>query len=137
MAHFMDVAGFFVGDHVPVKGVYDTIMGNLRVLLANEPRSYRETLAATLRALRPNAEVLAAEPKTLDGEIESFAPELVICSNLTAAVENGVLAWVELYPGHGPLATVSVDGERSTREGIELHDLLSVVDRVALLTNEG
>ena len=103
-------------------------MDGLRILLANDPRAYRETLAAALQALRPDTEVRTTKLKALLHELESFAPQLVICSNLTPAVETNVLAWVELYSGHGPLSTVSIGGRRSVTSGIELPDLLSIVD---------
>lgn len=98
-------------------------------MLANDPRSYRETLAAVLQALRPSTEVRTAEPEALGHELESFAPQLVVCSNLTPAVEVDTISWIELYSGHGPLSTVSVGGNRSVTEDIGLPDLLSIVDR--------
>ena len=108
-------------------------MGGLRILLANEPRSYRETLAAVLQTMRPATEVRTAEPNALGHELESFAPQLVVCSNLTPAVEADTISWIELYYDHGPLSTVSVGGNRSITEGIELPDLLSIVDRTEFL----
>lgn len=35
----------------------------------------------------------------------------------------------ELYTGHGDSSEVSLRGERSTIEGIQLADLLSIIDR--------
>jgi hypothetical protein len=104
-------------------------MGKLLVVMANEPRSYREAIAAALQTLKPNVEVVVVEPEALDLEIERLAPQLVICSGVTHAVETGSLAWVELYPEHDALARVSIGGERSTIAGIELVDILSIVDR--------
>lgn len=112
-------------------------MGGLRILLANEPRSYRETMAAALQVLRPDTEVRTIESKVLHRELESFAPQIVVCSNLTPAIETGALTWVELYPGHGPLSTVSIGGQRSVTDGIELPDLLSIVDRTEALAEVG
>src|SRR3712207_7344146 len=47
------------------------------------------------------------------------------CSQLTAVIEDRVPVWVELYPGYGAESVVSVRGERSTIEEIQLSDLLS------------
>ena len=112
-------------------------MGGLRILLANEPRSYRETIAAALQAIRPDDEVRTTEPEMIGHELENFSPQLVICSNLTPAIDNDALAWVELYPGHESLSAVSIGGKRSVIDEIELPDLLSIVDRTETLTKVG
>ena len=109
-------------------------MGELRILLTNEPRSYREAIAGAIRALKPNTEVFVAGSEELDAEVKRLSPQLVVCSRATPTVELRSLVWVELYPGHGSISTVSIDGERSTVVGIELGDLLSTVDRAENLT---
>jgi hypothetical protein len=111
-------------------------MSRLRILLANEPRAYRETLAAALRILKPYTEVFVVDPDELDAEVERLSPQLVICSRATPTIEARSLAWVELYPEHGSISVVSVGGERSTVAGIELGDLLSVIDRTESLARE-
>ncbi len=104
-------------------------MGGLRILLTNEPRSYREAIAGAVRALKPNTEVFVAGPENLDAEVKRRSPHLVVCSQATPLVERRSLVWVELYPDHGSISTVSIDGERSTVVDIELADLLITVDR--------
>lgn len=104
-------------------------MNSARVLVACELRSYREAIAAAFRVLRPSVEVFEVEEEDLDREVGRLDPDLVVCSRLTARVENHAPNWVELYPGCGPRSVVSVRGERSTIEEIQLSDLLSVVDK--------
>lgn len=104
-------------------------MGELRVLITNEPRSYREAIAMAMQMARPRAAVLTAEPGALNPEVRRFAPRLVICSRVTDYVETEVPVWVELYPEHGPTSTVSFQGKRSTVDGMELDDLLRLFDR--------
>jgi hypothetical protein len=111
-------------------------MSGVRILLANEPRSYRETLAAAFRILKPNSVVFVADPDKLDGEVERLNPQLVICSRTTPTVEAQSLAWVELYPEYSSASVVSVGGERSTVAWIELADLLLVIDRTESLAIE-
>ncbi len=101
-----------------------------RVLLANEPRSYRQAIAHVLRALRPGLEVAETEQATLDRELRRGVPRLVICSCATPAVRGTALAWIELYTDDGPLSSVAIGRERSTVPGIELADILRIVDRV-------
>ncbi len=108
-------------------------MHKLRVMVANEPRSYREAIATTFQLLRPDVEVAIAEPEAIDAETARLTPHLAICSRLTASVKTAVLAWIELYPEHESIARICVGGEHSTIVGIELADLLSIVDRAESL----
>jgi hypothetical protein len=103
-------------------------MNGARVLVACELKSYREAIASAFRVLRPDVEVFEAEEEDLDREVERLAPDLVVCSRLSERVEDRVPNWVELYPGFGSRSVVSLRGERSTFEEIELSDLLSIVD---------
>ncbi len=105
----------------------------MRVLLANEPRSYRETLAAAFRILKPDTEAFVIEPDELDAEVERLGPQLVICSRATPTVKARSLAWVELYPEHGSVSVVSVGGKRSAVAEIGLGDLLMVIERTETL----
>src|SRR5918997_2746652 len=113
---------------LPRRG-YHRPMHGTRVLVACELLSYRQALATALRELRPGAEVFEAEKEDLDREVERLGPDLVVCSRLTARVEDHAASWVELYPYHGRRSVVSVLGERSTVEEIQLSDLLSIIDR--------
>ena len=116
-------------------GSYPTAMGWIgtaskpMVLLANEPRSYRQAMAGALRALRPCLEVAETEQAALDLELRRSVPQLVICSRATPAVQGAAPAWVELYTDHGPFSYVVIGEERSTVSEIELADILLIVDR--------
>ncbi len=56
-------------------------METVRVLVANEPRSYREAIAGVIRVVcGPFLEVLEAEPEGLDAAVLGVRPHLVICS---------------------------------------------------------
>ena len=104
-------------------------MHDARVLVACELKSYRQAIAAALRTLRPTVQVFETEEENLDGEVGRLGPTRVVCSQLTAVIEDRVPVWVELYPGYGAESVVSVRGERSTIEEIQLSDLLSIIDR--------
>lgn len=112
----------------------DVAAVGFRVLFANEPRSYRETIAAVVRDLGPaGAEVFVVEPEDLEREVDKLAPDLVVCSRLSGAVEARVAAWLELYPEHGSKSRIGIGGERTTVEGIELSGLLWIVERARRL----
>ncbi len=108
---------------------YHRFMNGTRVLVACELQSYRQALAVAFRELRPSAEVFEAEEEDLDHEVERLGPDLVVCSRRTGRIEDRAPSWVELYPNHGTHSVVSVLGERSTVEEIQLCDLLSIIDR--------
>ena len=112
-------------------------MSGARVLVACELRSYSEAIAAALHLLRPKVEVFEAEDEDLDREVGRLGPDLVVCSRLTAGVENRVPNWIQLYSEYGLRSVVSVRGERSTIEEIQLSDLLSVVDETGRTVRPG
>ena len=104
-----------------------------RVLVAHEPRAYREALAAALAALRPEAEVLAVDPGALDRAVAAAAPDLVFCGALTPAVRAAAPAWAVLYPGGTPVVETSVAGERAALPDLGLEAALALLDRAAEL----
>lgn len=97
------------------------------ILVANELASYRESIAAVMRISLPDIEVFEADSADLNREVLRLRPDLVICSRVTPLVEDRVPNWVELYPDCEPFSTFCVGGERSTREQVDLSDLLDVV----------
>lgn len=105
--------------------------------MANEPRAYREVIAEAMHELRPALVIMTVEPEDMDGSVASFGPDIVICSAVTDLVESEVLAWVELYPEYGPQSVISVKGEVSKVNEIQLADLLCVVDRAERLLQKG
>ncbi len=106
------------------------------IIMANEPRAYREVMAATFRALRPHLAIATAEPDELGRELVGPAGctrRLVVHSRRTATVPDGVAAWVLLYPDGDDTATVSIAGRQTTTPHAEMDDLLAIFDRFATL----
>ncbi len=104
---------------------------SLRVLLANEPRSYRESIAAVFRQLRPGLQVKVVEPEALETNVARFVPDVAICSRVTGAVREQVPVWVELYPEHAAHSVASEGGRRTEFAEIQLLDLIGILDRAA------
>ncbi|MDP9382347.1 MAG: hypothetical protein M3Q29_19855 [Chloroflexota bacterium] len=105
-----------------------------RILVANEPRSYREVLAVAFEGLRPDTTVVCVEPDALDGEVERLDPHVVICSRLAEVAHARPLAWVALYPDGESRSIISIKGrERVTSDDVQLGCLLAVIDQVNLL----
>lgn len=105
----------------------------MRVLIANEPRAYREAFAAALQELRPRMEIFTAEPEDLDAAVLRHAPHLTVCSALTEIVQTRLLAWAMLYPGGTSSAVLSLAGRQTTVMGLDLGDLLDLLDRAERL----
>jgi hypothetical protein len=108
-------------------------MEKMRVLVANEPRTYREVLVDALRVLRPQVEVSAVASYDLATEIERLRPHLVVCSWLSTAMPVGPLSWVVLYPHEENRAEVFTAGEHATIAGVGFGDFLAIIDRTELL----
>jgi hypothetical protein len=97
--------------------------------MANEPRAYREGIAAVIGQLRPAVEVETVEPSALVDSIKRFSPDMVICSKATEVLKGKVRVWVELYPENGVLSVASIGGRRMEYTEIQLPDLLSIVGK--------
>ena len=105
----------------------------MRVLMAIEPRSYREVIGEAIRGLRPHLEVVIVEPDALEQEMAHLDPGLVVCSRPEITSANGRPAWIEFHPYVQPAARIYVGGRRFELEEVELEDLLSVIDEAERL----
>jgi len=103
----------------------------------DEYRAYQETLAATLGILRPDAEVMTAEPAKISGVAKRFAPDIVIGSRLTNRNLHDVRAWIELALDPIRSTKVRVDGRYSEMTNPTLDKLLVVIEEVAQLKRTG
>lgn len=101
----------------------------MRVLLANEPRSYREIFAGAFRALRPHVEVITAEPGALEEAASRLHPDAVVCSNATPALRTAIEVWMEVRLEDGTLRVRASDTGRSQDTNPGLQTLLAFVDR--------
>jgi hypothetical protein len=93
-------------------------------------RIYRETIAAALRVLRPETEVKSTILEELEGELERFDPQVVICSG-HKEVEPGIrLAWIELSIDPTMPNKISVGGRHYERTNPTMEELLKVIEEV-------
>jgi len=108
----------------------------IRIIVAFEAEyyAYQGTLAATIRILRPDAEVVAAELERIDEVVKRFGPDIVIGSPFKDADLDGVRAWVELSLDPAQLTKVNVDGKYSEMFNPTLDKLLVIIEKVAQLT---
>ena len=107
------------------------------VLVALEPRSYREAIGYAIGVLRPHLRVKVVEPGELGAEVTRLDPELVLSSRPNTSTSSAGPSWLEFRPFEEPTATLHVGGRRSELEKVELDDLLSVVDRQTAPSTRG
>lgn len=89
-------------------------------------------IAATLRILRPEAEVESATLGALEEELERFDPQVVICSGPKKEVESGSrpLAWIVLSLDPTQPTKIIVGGRYLERTNPTVEALLKVIDEV-------
>jgi hypothetical protein len=98
------------------------------VLVAIEPRSYRQVIGRTIQALRPHVEVVVLDPDTLEAGVARLGPDLVFADRPDVSAPTGRPAWVEFRPYEEPPARVRLAGRTRELGEVELSDLLSIVD---------
>lgn len=101
----------------------------MRILLANEPRSYREAFADAFRTLRPHVEAITVAPEALEEEMVRLHPDIVVCSRTTPAIKAATGSWIEVRVEDELLIlrTSGTDGSNDPNPGLEA--LLDFVDR--------
>jgi hypothetical protein len=97
------------------------------VLIANDPRAYRETIAVAIGMLCPDLRVIVVDPENVDEFVTEYAPQVVLCSRLTPLVETQVPTWAVLYPDGSENALVHIDGRRTRVQNIELNGIVRLV----------
>lgn len=112
------------GSRVPIR---------VLVVFEEEYRAYGEAIAGALGDLRPRAEVAVAEPADIRAEVARISPHLVISSQPKAADPARTLAWVELPYEIGLAGKICFGGECVEAHGLDLGDLLAVVDRAEVV----
>ena len=100
----------------------------MKVLIAVQPRSYREAIGEALRGLRPHLMVAIVEPEDLFVEVGQFEPELVFADQPDTLQSAGGRSWVEFRPYEEPPAKITLGGSLRELKEIDLPELLAVVD---------
>lgn len=118
--------GFETGDDMGEGSV------DVQVMVAIEPRSYREAIGHAIQGLRPHLRVAVVDPLSLVSEVVRHAPGLVLYSRPNSLPSGGDMAWIELPQDTRLPATVCRSGRCSEWKGLDLVGLLSVVDAVLL-----
>ena len=109
------------------------------VLITVEPRMYREALALVVQQKRPEAEVMLVPESVLDGQMERFAPHVLVCNDGDGAVPEemlkSVVCRVDVLYTDSMAVRVSVGDRSFTIEDANLEDLLLLVDEAEMLVS--
>ncbi len=88
----------------------------MRLVVAIEPRSYRQVIGEAIRALKPHVEVTVLEPGMLGVGVRCLKPNLVFADQPDTfgpeGVGTGGGAWVEFCPYEKPPTQVCLAGRR-------------------------
>ena len=103
-----------------------------RILLVNEPRSYREAIAGAFKTLLWDAIVVCADAQTVDSELSRVDPHVVISSQfLTIERSRRPHVWITLYPAGGLPSEINIIGQPPVEvRDIELDGLLAAIVHV-------
>jgi hypothetical protein len=111
----------------------------MRALITLTPRIYREAVAHSVRQRRPGFEVRIAPPETVEEEVRTFEPHLLV-RNDTDGIDHKVLAgvpcWVEVLYSDSMDTKICVDGRVKETSDISTEELLRVADEAAARVRE-
>lgn len=100
------------------------------LLVALEPRSYREAIGSAIAALRPELSVRIADPQDLVQETARFRSALVLCSRKKHLTAPAATQWIEYYADEDAQPpAVFVNGRREETPALDLEGMLALVDR--------
>ena len=98
---------------------------------------YREAIALALHQRRPETEVLLVPENTLDGELESFEPQILLRNDTDGAIPEtllkSVVCRIEVLYSDGMDVRVNLDGKVSTIEDASMEDLFVLADETERL----
>ena len=102
----------------------------VRVLVTVEPRMYREAIALAVQRDRPNSEVMLVSENVLNGQVEDFAPHVLVRNDSDRTIPEGLLSSVvcrmEVLYTDGMAARISVGDSSHTIEDATMEDLLAL-----------
>jgi hypothetical protein len=112
----------------------------VRILVANSPRMYRESLALAIHRHSSDFEVLIAAPKYLAREVERFVPHALVRDDdgVGTGPLEGVVCWVGIIIDNHLNARIGMKGRTSKVNDISLDEFLTALDEAeGLLSAEG
>jgi hypothetical protein len=111
----------------------------VRVLVTVEPRMYREAIALALQRRRPDSEVLLVSEEVLDGQVDGFAPQVLVRNDsdreISERLLQSVVCRVEVLFTDGMATRINLAERSCMIEDARLEDLLSLLDEAEKLAS--
>jgi hypothetical protein len=105
--------------------------GGVRIIIANEPRSYRDALVGVLEQMRPLDTVTNVEPGEIEPALRRWPGAVVVCSAVSPAVVELAGAWVRLGDDGEVAVSSAADVEAMARR-VGLDAVLDAVDAAGI-----
>lgn len=105
-------------------------MDTMKVVLANNPRSYRESLMSVFQRLQPEVSFVMVDPGEVARAVQEQTPQLVVCSELNTAIETYARGWIVLPADGQSAAVMNITGELNLVANLDLAGLVDVIDHV-------
>lgn len=115
------------------QGEFEHVLSAVRscVLVANEPRLYREAVAQYIRMCRPDLDVIAVSTADLDLLVKRLRPDVVFSSGVST-IEPPITAWIALDPTRDESIVVVTALGRKALSGAEIPEIVSLLEDVGL-----
>jgi hypothetical protein len=101
----------------------------IRIVVASEPRSYREALAGVLASSHPGISVITADPAEIHEMPETVEGALVLCNEVSSRVAEVAAGWIRLAPDGAVEVSSMADPEAMSRPS-GLDSVVRAVDAV-------
>jgi hypothetical protein len=103
------------------------LRNGIRIVVASEPRAYREALAGVLSARHPGSHVVAADPAEIHRMPDAVAGALVLGNEITGRVSELAAGWIRITP-EGAVHASSVADVQATGMPNGLDAVVRAVD---------
>ena len=106
----------------------NTETAQVRVIVGLDLTLSRQALAGAMTSLRPGWKVREVLPEDLDQAIQCEPADVVICSELSDAIETSAPMWFLLHPYGSPRCVVTIRGIRQEAPNMPLTAILEYID---------
>jgi hypothetical protein len=110
----------------------------MRILIANTPLMYRESLALAVHRHSPHFQVMIADPASMDGEATRFMPHALVRDDdgMEVGSPEGVVCWIGIIIDDHLKARISIDGEVSEIHEVSLDEMLAALEEAARFVSD-
>jgi hypothetical protein len=109
------------------------VITRVLVALEDEYPAYREVLAASVKSMRPGAQVATTLPALIEEEAARSDPQVIICGSSGAADPGNVTTWIGLSTDPSLPTVVRLGECRFEQNNLTLDALLAIVDETGRL----